>query len=91
MINWNGMMLLVSVWSLKSPLHSTAFEYVLCELFGTLFRKSGFFMDCIRILLKLSEITPYMLEFGKRVLRTSEIGIKILRLSICKKKNRQVY
>ena len=34
----------------------------------------GFFMDILRIVLQLSAITPYMLEVGKRDLRTSEIN-----------------
>ena len=31
-------------------------------------------MDYLRILLQLSAVTPYLLELGKRTLRTAEIN-----------------
>jgi len=45
MTNWHGMMLLVSEWSLKSPLHSATIASVLCALAGSLFHKFSFFME----------------------------------------------
>ena len=47
MTNWHDMMLLVSEWSLKSPLHNTTIASVLRALIGSLFHKFGFFMDCL--------------------------------------------
>jgi len=49
MTNWHGMMLLVSEWSLKSPLHNATIASVLRALAGSLFHKFGFFMDWSRI------------------------------------------
>ena len=43
------MMLLVSEWSLKSPLHNAIIKNVLYALTGSLFHKFGFFMDSLRI------------------------------------------
>ena len=48
MTNWHGMMLLVSEWSVKSPLHNATIASVLRALAGSLFHMFGFFMDCLR-------------------------------------------
>jgi len=41
-------MLLVSEYSLKSPLHNATIATVLHAHAGLLFHKFGFFMDCLR-------------------------------------------
>ena len=79
-------MLLVSEWSLKSPLHSATIASMLRALAGSVFHKFAFFMNSLTYSTKI--IWNNILELGKRVLRTSEIGLKILRLSICKKNSK---
>jgi len=50
MMNWHGVTLLVSEWSLKFPLHNATIASVLYALVGLLFHKFGFFMDGLRTL-----------------------------------------
>jgi len=55
--------LLVSEYSLKSPLHITTIASILLALAGSLFHQFGFFMDCLRLYI------PYVYKVFYRVMR----------------------
>ena len=68
MTKWHGMMLLVSEWSLKSPLHNATITRVLRVLAGSLFHKFGFFMDCLCTVIRITwHIWISMQTYSKKI------------------------